>query len=269
MENRMPIIISLAVGLVAVLLTNLYVNQIRQAAQPETSLVMVAASDLAPGAILEAKDVTQAERYTRALPKFHISWGERNLYLGQELRFSVSAGDYILVPYFSVETGQAQRLSGKVDLKLSQRAMTIPVSSETSLEGSIRAGDRIDLLLTYTATLALPPDKGGASAGRAATQVVTVPLLDNAYVLATGKYNPNEPDIRYKSITLLLGADEAKLLIWALKLGELSVLLRNPKDLQPTDRAYLAGNTSSLQALGRFELRVEDVLSKQSATGKP
>ncbi|MGH7803045.1 MAG: Flp pilus assembly protein CpaB [Candidatus Binatia bacterium] len=252
----MPILIALVVGLLAVVLTSMYVNQVREQSIPEQSLVMVAASDLAAGAILEAKDVMESPRFTQALPKLHIPWGERNLYLGQELRQPVTAGDYILISYFGADAGAA-RLSEKIDARQNQRAFTIPVTAESSLEGSIRSGDRIDLLLTYAA-----PKDPKVPAAEAIAQFVTAPLLDNVYVLATGRYSIREGD-RYRTITLMVGSDEAKLLAWATKLGELSIALRNPKDLSPTDRAFLAGDLKSLAGLGKIPMRVEDVVGKE------
>src|SRR5205823_2031863 len=85
MQSRMPIVVALVVGLVAAVLTKLYVDQIRQAAQPETSRVMLAVRDLPPGTSLEARDVTPGDRDTRSLPKLAIRWDERNLYFGQQL----------------------------------------------------------------------------------------------------------------------------------------------------------------------------------------
>ena len=258
MQARMPILIALVVGIIAVFLTNMYVNQIRVASQPEQAWVMVAAADLPAGTILEAKDIVESVRYAYGLPKLAIQFSERNLYLGQELRTPVAADDYVLASYFGTD-GETARLSEKVDAKLNQRALTIPVTAESSLEGSIRAGDRIDMLITYSAAKEAAPN---APAAEGLMQFVTTPLLENVYVMATGKYNVREGD-RYRTITLMVGSDEAKLLSWAMKLGELSILLRNPKDVSSTDRAFLSGDLKTLSALGKIPIRVEDVVAKE------
>ena len=259
MQTRMPIIIALVAGLLGALLTNMYVGQVRREAVPQQTLVMVAATDLVAGAILEAKDVTQAPRFTAALPKLHVPWGERNLYLGQELRTPVAAGDYVLISYFGAESGGA-RLAEKVDVKQNQRAFTIPVSAESSLEGAIRAGDRIDIIVTYQQLRTAAGTAGAAPV--ASPEYVTTTVLENVYVLATGRFGTREAE-RYKTITLMVGADEAKLLAWVARLGELSVLLRNPKDVAPTDRAFLAGDLKTLSALGKIPMRIEDVVGKE------
>lgn len=268
MQGRLPIIVALAAGLLAVIFTNMYVNDIRQAAQPDMAQVMVAARDLRPGTVLEGKDVAMAMKAAGSLPKLAVRWDERSLYLGQEIGFQVAEGDYILGSYFGTQAAAAQRLSERIDLKLNQRAMTIPVDNMSSLEGSIRPGDRIDLLLTYREVEAVQaPGKPGVVA-QAKPRLVTLPLLENVYVLFTGYYGSQPSERGYSSITLLLTPDEAKLMIWALNLGKLSTLLRHPKDVQPTDRSYLIGDVSQLQSLGRHQMQPTDILSQAAGAVK-
>lgn len=258
MQSRTPIIVALLVGLAAAFATSLYVDQIRQRAQPDMTLVMIAMRDLAPGATLEARDVDKAERDTRSLPKLAIRWDEHNLYLGQQLAMDVKEGDYILQPYFGTQGSATQRPADRVDAKGNQRAVTIPVNAETSLQESIRAGDRIDILLTYRQKPAVPL----RGTGSAEPLLVTMPLLDNVYVLFTGKFG-SLPGAGYGTITLLVSADEAKLLLWAMNLGKMSILLRNPKDLQILDRTHMSGDDGTLSALSRTPLRIEDLISRE------
>jgi Flp pilus assembly protein CpaB len=263
MQSRMPIVVALVVGLVAAVLTNLYVSDIRRSALPTTKMVMVAARDLPAGTTLENRDVTAAARAVNSLPKLAIGWDERNLYLGQQLAFDVKEDDYVLQPYFGSQAAGVKNPSELVDAKLNQRALTIPVTIESSLQESIRRGDRIDMLLTYTQrTSGALPLRGGAVS--TATQTVTAPLLENVYVLWTGKFG-SPPGTSYATITLLLSEDDAKLLTWAMTLGKLTVLLRNPKDLQTPDRTYIAGDDSTLAGLARQQLRVEDVIAGRQA----
>jgi pilus assembly protein CpaB len=260
MQGRTPILIALGFAAVAVLLTNAYVNEVRRAARPDTTLVAVAARELRPGAVLTGDDIAPAERATAALPKLAIRWDERNLYLGQEIGFQVAEGDYLLASYFGGQAAAAQRLSEKIDAATNQRAMTIPVDNLNSIEGSIRPGDRIDLLLTYQQIETA--ERGPAGRPR----LYTVPLLENMYVLFTGTYGaPPGGERGFSSLTLLVDSDQAKLLVWAMNLGKLTVLLRNPRDLQPTDRAYLAGGQELLEGLGRHSIRPSDLVSAPGA----
>src|SRR5262249_44451605 len=139
--------------------------------------------------------------------------------------------------------------------------------NDQGLEGSIFPGDRIDLLITYQSAAAevAPVRPGSPQPPPRLLQTATASLLENVYVITTGKFGTGEGMGRYRSLTLLLGADEAKLLVWAMNLGKLSVLLRNPKDLQPTDRAVVAGSAEDLKELGKIRLNVGEVVSKNQA----
>ena len=262
MENRMPIIVSLVVGLVAVALVNLYVGTVQESMRPNVTRVMLASHDIKAGAVLDAKDVALGIKSTDSLPKLHVKWDERNLYLGQRVEVPVAEGDYVLASYFGAQGQAAQRLSEKIDAKQNQRALTIPVTTETSLERSIRPGDRVDLLLTYQKAELTAAPRGNA--GQAVQKLTTTPLLENVYVLFTGRYGSTSAS-EYSTITVLVSPEEAKLLIWAGNLGKLSILLRNPKDLQPTERLFLSGDSSALAELGKQPLRIDDVLSKRQA----
>ncbi|MBI2962990.1 MAG: Flp pilus assembly protein CpaB [Deltaproteobacteria bacterium] len=273
MQSRMPIVVALVVAVAAIILTNLYIEQIRRESEPATSTVMVASRDLTPGTILAKEDIAFAVRYTQALPRFNVPYNENTLYLGQELTIAVTKDDYILSTYFGGGAPGERKLSQKVDAKLNQRAMTIPVDNEQGLEGSILPGDRIDLLLSYqtavpTEAVAARPPAGAAAAPPRRAEFVTASLLENVYVLTTGRYgSASETQGRYRSLTILVSPVEAKLLIWAMNLGKLSVLLRNPKDLQATDRAVASGNTDDLKGLGQVRLNIPEVVAKNRASG--
>jgi Flp pilus assembly protein CpaB len=257
MQSRTPILAAVVAGIAAVFLMQLHISDIREQSRPDLARVMVASTELRPGMVLEGKHIAMAAKARNSLPALAIRWEERNLYLGQEIQFKVGQGDYVLASYFGTAALAAARLSDKIDPKLNQRAMTIPVSNVTSLENSIRPADRIDLLLTYSA---LEPDPQGAT--RASPKLVTTPLLENVYVLATGGFGSTGGPGGYGTITLLVDSDQAKLLIWAMRQGDLSILLRNQKDLEKTDRAFIKGDTALLGQLGAVPVRPGDVVAR-------
>jgi pilus assembly protein CpaB len=261
MQSRMPIIAALIAGLAAILLLNLYVGGLQQSLRPSLTPVVVASHQLTTGTVLDAKDIAQAMRTTDSLPKLAIKWEERSLYLGQRLDFPVGEADYVLANYFGGVAAAAQRLSERIDAKTNQRALTIPVTAETSLERSIRPGDRIDLLLTYTRAELAAGAKPGA---QPTAKIIASPLLENVYVVTTGQFGLVSSS-SYSTITVLVSADEAKLLIWAMKLGQLSIILRNPKDVALTERTFIAGDSSSLTELGKQEITPAEVISQRNA----
>ena len=72
-------------------------------------------------------------------------------------------------------------------------------------------------------------------------QLKSVTLLQNVVVLATGRINasttaPADEDRRYTSVTLLVLPEEAEILTLAQETGTLTLLLRNPDDLDSQDK---------------------------------
>jgi Flp pilus assembly protein CpaB len=257
MQSRMPIIAALVAGLLAILLLNLYVGSVQEGLRPSLTAVVVASHQITAGSVLDAKDIAQAMRPTEGLPKLAVRWEERTLYLGQRMDFPVGEGDYLLASYFGGVAVSAQRLSEN------QRALTIPVTSETSLERSIRPGDRIDLLLTYSKAEVGPSARPGTPAGTS-VKIVTTPLLENLYVIATGQFG-TVSTAQYSTITLLVSPEEGMLLVWAMKLGDLSIMLRNPKDVALTDRAFLQGDQAALAELGKQPVTPQEIVSQRRA----
>jgi pilus assembly protein CpaB len=72
-------------------------------------------------------------------------------------------------------------------------------------------------------------------------QLKSVTLLQNVVVLATGRVNANsiyvpDEDRRYTSVTLLVLPEEAEILTLAQETGTLTLLLRNPDDLDSQEK---------------------------------
>jgi pilus assembly protein CpaB len=107
-----------------------------------------------------------------------------------------------------------------------ERAMTIPVDASLSMGGLLKPGHRVDILGTFSKSKDLKSEK------------VTVTLLQNVTVLATGKrFGGGEAEnttasARYATVTLSVGLEEAELLSYSSKTGTLSLVLRGYRDLR-------------------------------------
>jgi pilus assembly protein CpaB len=263
MQSRMPILVAVAAAAVAVVLMNLYIGNLRASFEPEKRVVVVASRDLRGGALLSAEDISAAAKVRDSLPKFAIEWAARGNYVGQRLGADVAEGDYVMQTYFGAGAMTSARASEKIDPRSNDRLVTIQVTNETSLEGAIRPGDRIDLLLTYQSL----PEGQSPGKGNVSPVTVTVPLIDDLYVVYTGPFGSN-PRSGYSSITVLVSPDQAKLLVWGQTFGKVATLLRNPKNLQAGERTYISGDTNTLQGLAPQRLQLGQIAGQTAPSGE-
>src|SRR5882724_12522465 len=126
MQSRMPIIISIAAAIVAIVLMNLYVSDLRQSFEPPRRQVLVARHDVRAGVLLAAEDVVAASKVRDSVPKFAVDWSQRGNFIGQKLASEVAEGDYVLATQFGAAAAGAARASEKIDPKSNDRLFTLP-----------------------------------------------------------------------------------------------------------------------------------------------
>jgi pilus assembly protein CpaB len=146
---------------------------------------------------------------------------------------SVGLGDGQVVQWTDFagrESGEAGDLAEL--LEPGKRAMTISVDNALSMGGMLRPGHRVDILGTF-------------KQGDSRTDRVTVTLLQNIKVLATGnrlqgassKETGDKPAVSsrggsFSTVTLSVGLEEAELLSLSSRQGTLSLALRGHQDLE-------------------------------------
>jgi pilus assembly protein CpaB len=134
------------------------------------------------------------------------------------------------------------------------RAISIEPTSRHPLGGLLRAGDRVDVLLTRSAI--------------SRESKVTLPIVQNVLVLAVGdRMNATSAPEKARLaglVTLLVTVEQAGFLAHARQDGELSLILRNQHDLeidprsQPTRDADLFQAKTGTQRMRRATLERVD-----------
>lgn len=187
--------------------------------------VVVASRNLQPGELINSSSVSLRKIPQEFINSSSITGDNFESVDGQGLLLAVKAGEPILTSY-TVTRGGAY-FSGT--LKPGRRALTIEVDEISSISGMLRAGDKIDILVT-----AKQPKKVGIAA---ATEDMTFPLLSNLSVLATGQAQRGSGNatVTYTHITLDVTPDEANSIIAAKTGGKMTAVLRSPKDEQPNN----------------------------------
>jgi Flp pilus assembly protein CpaB len=227
-------------GLLAALLAVFYLKM-REAAlramltpDDQKIQVVVANRDLTKGTVIAAdpekfairtipRDFVHADAVTPAdLPQVE----------GKKLVENLAAGKVLLRSF--LDDDFPRDFSDTIPLK--RRAMTIQVDEVNAVNGFIRPGNRIDLLVTLSA---------GTEGVEIANDSV-MPVLENVEVLATGRDSSREyeekirliqggvmnavPLTNYTSLTINVTPEEAALVETAQDKGDLLALLRNRKD---------------------------------------
>jgi pilus assembly protein CpaB len=139
--------------------------------------------------------------------------------LGQALRRPLEAGEKVTFFDFDTGDGAAGRLSDTLptdDPSRSVRAVSVSVDDLSSFGGSLRAGDRIDIL----ATMRHPTNNA----------LVTVSFRDDVEVLAVAASNGAAT-----AVVLALERKDAAMIALLERSAELTFLLRNRSDDRPAE----------------------------------
>jgi Flp pilus assembly protein CpaB len=226
-------------GLLAALLAVFYLKA-REAAlrarltpDDQKIQVVVANRDLAKGTVIESDPAKFA---IRTIPRdfVHndaITPADLPQVEGKKLVENLAAGKALLRSF--IDDDFPRDFSDTIPLK--RRAMTVQVDEVNSINGFIRPGNRIDLLVSLPA----------GAAGSESSSDSVMPVLENVEVLATGRDSAYEyeekmmliqggvmhaPASNFTAITINVTPQEAALVETAQEKGDLLALLRNRKD---------------------------------------
>ena len=193
----------------------------------KTVKVLCAARDVAEGAELVRAMVAVREVPARFVTDSWLLVEEdgsvKNDPVGQRVLVPLKAGDPILASHFAPP--READLSAMVEPK--GRAVTVDVQERNAVGLWVRPNDHVDVV--------------GSFRDPQTQQLKSVTLLQNVVVLATGRVNASttrvpDEDRRYASVTLLVLPEEAEILTLAQETGTLTLLLRNPEDLDSQER---------------------------------
>ena len=197
--------------------------------------MLCAKVDVPEGAELGADMIAVREMPTQFVTESFIKVDEEGSLkqdspVGQRVMVPLKTGDPILVSHFqgARETDFSTMINPK------GRAVTIDVQEKTAVGLWVRPNDHVDVIGSFR-------DEG--------QQLRAVTLLQNVVVLATGRITANttyigDDEKRFQSVTLLVLPEEAEILTLAQELGTLTLLLRNPEDLDVQEKRVVVDQKS-------------------------
>ena len=241
-KQQIYLISGAVLALLALFMIKVYLDQQKRAAeefeatkykkmQANQTSVLVAKADIARGAVVEPENFTVS-----IIPNQYIAPGavtSLDRIAGMVSVAPISKGEQVTLSKLSYpkEGGGG----GLAEVTPSgKRAITISVDNISSLAGMVRAGDHVDVI-------ALIPQAVQGADGKAASQLVTLPIFQNVLVLAVGQQTGSAPQtsLRLKGseqkqenplITLALSPQEASLIAFVQEQGKIRLTMRSPTD---------------------------------------
>ena len=188
--------------------------------------VLVARNAVRTGQIIKPDDLRWQPWPQGALPPSYIVEGRRPIadFVGAVARSSFHVGEPI-VEVEIVMPGSRGFLAAV--LRSGMRAVSVPATATSAVSGFIYAGDRVDVLLTHVLTSPI----GQHSATETILRNARVIAMDQKLDFAPG----DKPDIA-KTATLELTPKQTEIVTLAVKMGELSLVLRSLQDPDEGER---------------------------------
>jgi pilus assembly protein CpaB len=213
---------ALTAGIVAVLLVHQYLGVKERDLYKGMEMVPVVAitRDLPAGTRLAGEMLAK-----RSIPKKYIHGNavapkDANLVVGQVLNYPLRRGDPLLWTDIGAGTDGALGTGLATTITKGERALSFAVDVVSGVSGLLKPNDHVDILSTVRS------QETGEEA--------TITLLQNITILATGGQlaGGSAERGRYNTLTVLVTLEEAELIVFAQKRGDLMVVLRNPEDIE-------------------------------------
>ncbi len=231
MKQKIVLIVSVVIGIMAFVLTNKYLRDVRAELYRGAARIpiIVANKDLPSGTTLEITDLAQKEEFASAVGDNIFGPDDLNNIIGKRLRYPLRRGEPLW--WSHVDLPEHQRTGLAPTIQVGLRAISIPISGAAGVSGLIKPNDRVDILGTFSFQSATSPEE---------LESVTLTLLQDVTVLATGQRLARDDlgtgfETRgggYSTITFEVTPREAELLVFAQHVkGQLSMSLRNPEDV--------------------------------------
>ena len=238
MKRQIVLIASLVAGLLAAVLTRVYLNakdaevrEIRDTFNRKYGRISVVTlkRDLPSGTVLQQSDIGARYMPAVGMRGQAVPEDDWRSVVGRKLVFGRKEGEVLF--WADVEGGNPSSSGLSSDIKKQMRAVSINCSGAASVSGMVKPNDHVDVIGTFDLT---DPSKASGSKAKA---LVTCTILQNVLVLATGsqtaKMQAKDYGLAggYSTVTLEVTPREAEMLAFTEQIkGRLVLTLRNRND---------------------------------------
>lgn len=235
MKQKVILIVSVLVGIIAFILTNKYLRDLKADLYRGAAKIpiIVANRDLPGGTTLELKDLAKKDEFASAVGENIFGPKDLDNIIGKRLKYPLDKGDPVWWSHVDLPERSRSGLAPMIQIGL--RGVSVAISGAAGVSGLVRPNDRVDILGTFSFPSRTNPEQ---------MESVTLTLLQDVTVLATGQRLARDDigqgyDRRsgaYSTVTFELTPREAELLVFAQHVkGQLALSLRNPEDISFED----------------------------------
>ena len=236
-QTKLAVVAAVLVGLFAVVAVNKYVKAKTEVKAAPTVNVLVATMEIRAGGEIGPEMLAAAPIPLAALSNTHITLPSATDATYEKAMADVQAKSVgrrakrlvaAQTPIFWMDVDTEPKAPFADLIGDDHRAVTLPVDNVSSVNGFIRPGSRVDVVLTASeSALGILAGTGGG----AKDAIVSSVILQNVPVIAVGKnYELEGEEAAYSSITLNLPTRAAILMVQARSMGQITYMLRNVRD---------------------------------------
>lgn len=241
MKQKIVLLISVAVGLLAAILTRAYLSakdaEVRDRITAFNNRhgvmeVLCFAKSVPGGAVISRadlglKDVPMTGLRGQALTKANLVD-----VVGKKTTLGHATGDVLF--WSDIEGGNPVATGLSSEVQRRRRAISINVSGAAAVSCMVKPNDHVDVIGTFSFPVAGKKDE---------TELVTYTMLQNVLVLATGRDTAKDQlhddfvGSGYSTVTLEVSPREAEMLVFAEQIrSRLHLTLRNRADMHVEDK---------------------------------
>jgi pilus assembly protein CpaB len=237
MKQKLVLIASVVIGLLAALLTRSYLNEKDREVEKwkadfkkrnETIGVVVAKKALPSGTKLTWADIGGDDAIERQVRGRVVLEKDAIALIGRELSHAIDEKQ--IIGWADIKEGDLLSRRLAETLANGRRAISVNVAGAAAVSGMVMPNDHVDVLGTFSFPSKKVPGE---------MELVTLTILQNVLILATGKETANARVLgektsggNYNTVTLEVTPREAEMLVFSEQIkGRIFLALRNPADV--------------------------------------
>lgn len=270
MKQKIVLLISVVVGLLAAILTRAYLS----AKEAEVAMmkqkflqrhgtmeVLCYGKNVPSGTVIQKSDLGLKKVPATGLRGQALTEENLSDVVGRRILIGHGVGEIVF--WADLEGGDPRDGGLSADVKKGKRAISINCSGAATVSGMVKPNDHVDVIGSFS----FP----GAGGRREQGEVTTLTILQNVLVLATGKetakaqirqtFGTSGSQNGYSTVTLLVTPREAEMLVFTEQMrGSLVLTLRNrsdtsyEKDLPEVNYEKIKGEIRDLNAKRQMEM---------------